>query len=483
MVTKTLGIKAEWDKLTKVLVHEPGYELHMAKRSKKHALFDIRPGQNLNINEAINEHRALVKKLEELGVEVSYTKDEFFKNQKSKDYVKKLYMKSEISANFEDILNGKINVQDIEKGIDADIDIIFGCSPADKTEVDYGKEYTWQEVLTATYSILDKDYENIGDKGGRKGAIFQSRPFNNYMFQRDQQFMTDKGYVICNMQKAARKGEPSLNELVLEQLTGQGPIHKISDKNTIEGGEYIPCGDFALIGCGERTSIGAIEELLAAPGAIGFDKIIVVKTPDAEIVGKKENMEIMHLDTYFNFAGKNAVIVQKDVANKTELTEYVRNENGTYTQKSAPVINGKECKTLADLIDAKKYGVIELTPDEQRYYGANILTIDENTVIVPDMEKNSNGLIKNEDYLDKFCGNEEKKIKGAGLKKEDIHMVVMKELTKVYGSIHCSICSLERLPKFGGGQCLIAPIERVIQDKPSETEQSGFDLAKQYYYK
>lgn len=461
MVTKTVGIKAEWDKLTKVIVHEPGYELHIAKRSKKHALFDIRPGQALNINEAINEHKELVAKLEKLGVEVGYTKNEFFKNPKSKDYVKSLYLKSEISANFEDILNGKIKEQDIEKGIKADIDIAFDCA---STGIDYGKEYIWQEMLTATYSILDREYEDIGDKEGRKGAIFQSRPFNNYMFQRDQQFMTAKGYVICNMKKPARKGEPPLNELVLEQFTGQGPVCKISDKNTIEGGEYIPAGDFALIGYGSRTSIGAIEELFAAD-AIGFDKVITVKTPKIEDLKdtstkdakRIEDMEIMHLDTYFNYVGKNAVIVQTDVANKTELTEYSKS-GSAYTEKGTPVINDKKCKTLMDLIKAKKYNVIELTPDEQRYYGANILTIDENTVIVPDMEKNSNGLIKNKDYLQKFYD--------AGLKPENVHMVIMKELTKVYGCAHCLTCPIERIPQGG----------------PPEKEQSGFDLLKQQYH-
>jgi arginine deiminase len=310
------------------------------------------------------------------------------------------------------------------------------------------EEDMWKDVILDMKSALESNYDDIKDSEGRKGAVYEVRPKNNLMFMRDQQFMGDKGYIMCNMKKPARKyplgkerGEPQVTEIALEQIVGEGPIFKVRGNNTIEGGEYIPCGEFALVGYGSRSNIEAIESVLSAKNekgerVLGFDKVIAVKTPDAKEVGRGEDMEIMHLDTYFNFAGEGRVVVQPDVAKGTELTEYVL-EDGKYVKKGAPKVDGQECKTLWDFIKAKKYKTVELSPLEQRYYGANVLTLDKDNVLVPKIGLHSDK-VSTEKYLQKFYD--------ADLKPENVIQLEMKELTKAYGCIHCLTCPIERIP-------------------------------------
>ena len=81
-------------------------------------------------------------------------------------------------------------------------------------------------------------------------------------------------------------------EFALNRI-GKKPIYRIQgDRAFLEGGDFIPMRNYAMIGCGLRTTPAAICQLMEND-LLGKDTLVVVR--DAW----KSQIQ-MHLDTYCN---------------------------------------------------------------------------------------------------------------------------------------------------------------------------------------
>jgi arginine deiminase len=121
-------------------------------------------------------------------------------------------------------------------------------------------------------------------------AAFELRPATNSYYMRDPLITSAAGCTIGRLRLAVRQPENDIAAHALEQL-GIQPICRVHAPGTLEGGDFIPCGDFALQGQGLLTNAAGVAQCLAA-GAYGKVEVGVVRD-------SREQMDEMHLDSYF----------------------------------------------------------------------------------------------------------------------------------------------------------------------------------------
>ena len=109
-------------------------------------------------------------------------------------------------------------------------------------------------------------------------------------YTRDPLMTTRAGVVITKLRLEKRAPENDIAEHVLESL-GITPLYRITGDGTLEGGDFIPCGDFVLQGQGLLSNAEGVRQCLDHR-VYGRVEVGVVRDP-------RLNMDEMHLDTYF----------------------------------------------------------------------------------------------------------------------------------------------------------------------------------------
>lgn len=98
------------------------------------------------------------------------------------------------------------------------------------------------------------------------------------IYVRDAAIMCDKGAILCNMGKAARKGEPAAQESVFRRL-GVPIVGSIGGDGSVEGGDVAWLDERTLaVGRGYRTNDEGIRQLRDFLGD-GIDELVVVPLP------------------------------------------------------------------------------------------------------------------------------------------------------------------------------------------------------------
>lgn len=113
-------------------------------------------------------------------------------------------------------------------------------------------------------------------------------------YLRDPLITTAAGCVIGRLRLEQRRAENDVAEYALRQL-GIRPLYRVQAPGLLEGGDFLPAGDFVLQGQGLLTNAEGIRQCLEQ-GVYGQVEVAVVKDPLA-------GMEEMHLDTYFALLG------------------------------------------------------------------------------------------------------------------------------------------------------------------------------------
>jgi arginine deiminase len=260
------------------------------------------------------------------------------------------------------------------------------------------------------------------------------------------------------MGKSTRLAEPKVTKFLWEEVLGVPIIAEIKAPGTIEGGEFMPMGSFAMIGIGSRTNREAIDQLLSLD--LDYKEVAVVHQPMHPLVSAKEPdpMINMHLDTYFNVAS-SSVVVGCEILLKNAKVEIFHNEGGGYFKKD------KMETTLYDYITNKGFEVINVTSLEQLCYASNFLCVKDGVILAIETERNVKNVMSN---LEMKARNNPKRygkllaqtkkdyamLKNEGQffphKKElyrnniEIYPIVLKNLTGGYGGAHCMTCALER---------------------------------------
>jgi arginine deiminase len=118
---------------------------------------------------------------------------------------------------------------------------------------------------------------------------FTLRALTNAYYMRDPLITTGAGCTIGRLRLVVRRHE---NEVAKHALLALGiqPFFRVHAPGTLEGGDFIPCGDFVLQGQGLLTNAEGVAQCLAAR-AYGRVEVGVVRDERAQ-------MDEMHLDCY-----------------------------------------------------------------------------------------------------------------------------------------------------------------------------------------
>ena len=374
---------SEWDYAKAILMHTPGEELFDGVIHPYAGLFEY----YFDVDKAAEEHKGYIKALESNGVKV-YTVRELL-NQAPIDRLRTYAMNS-LKYDTQNVPS--MNVEESEK---YRMYVINEMSQADLIRC---------ILLRPTVTLYPSD-NNTGFE-----AIYSHSPLMNLYFTRDQSITTPRGHIICQMNSAQRADETQVISMCYEQL-GVKPILSITGEGRLEGGDYLRGGNVSYIGCGMRTNIEAIRQIMEAD-AFGHDTIAVVNDH------KLWQMQ-MHLDTYFNIIDKDlCTLVESRLYAKKGDPEWVTID--IYTRKSGDkqyVLTQKDVP-FVDYLKSRGFTIIPINQEDELHYANNFLTIAPRHIIA--------------------VGNQSKALQQAFAKHGvKVEWLPLETLIKGYGAAHC----------------------------------------------
>jgi arginine deiminase len=423
------GAHAEWDPLRHVLVHEPGIEVFFALLAPAAHLYE----RFFHLDGARTEHRALVRTLREHGVRVTRL-DEIVIRQASAD------------PGLRDALAALAAARSGHR-CEGDACTFLGRIRGAYEQPLPLAERDADHLLT----MVTLDPTLVYTPDGIRTEL--SRPLYNLYFMRDQQIATARGMVQARMAHPERREEVDLAGLALT-AAGAPPVHRIT-AGSLEGGDFIPAGEFALVGCGPRTTPDGIADLLAfGPGA---DEIAVVHRPRHPLIRGRDPMVNMHLDTYVNLAGEGIAVGNPELLAAATVEVWQASEDGY-----APA--GGRMRLDAYLRE-KGVAILPISTLEQLCYATNFLCVRDGVCITPDageiapavMERLAEKAATNPGKYGALLGRAEhdRRIlednggffpKNRAVADHGLEMtpVTLTQATGGYGGAHCMTCVLRR---------------------------------------
>ena len=374
---------SEWDYAKAILMHTPGEELFDGVIHPYAGLFEY----YFDVDKAAEEHRGYIEALEKNGIEV-YTVRELL-NQVPIEKLREFALKT----------------------LTYDISNMKGASEAESEQY---RHYVIGEMSRADLirCILLRPTVTLYSTDTNTGveAIYSHQPLMNLYFTRDQSITTPCGHIISQMNSSQRAFETEIIALCYEQL-GVKPILTITGDGRLEGGDYLRGGDISYIGCGMRTNMEAITQIMEAD-AFGHDTIAVVNDH------KWWQMQ-MHLDTYFN-------IIDKDLCTLVESRYYAKEGDPEWVTVDLYTRNsGEKEYTLTrkdipfvEFLEEQGFTIITIKPEDELHYANNFLTIAPRHIMA--------------------VGNQSKELQKAlakhGVK---VEWIPLETLIKGYGAAHC----------------------------------------------
>jgi arginine deiminase len=334
------GARAEWDGLRHVLVHEPGIEVFFALLAPEAHLYE----RFFNHHEARWEHRQLCDLLHNNhGVRIHHLKTTLMEEAGEAGPVRDLLVS----------LAGR-RLGDGRK------EAATGGGSGPEVPLDERDPEHLFRIIVLNPAV------------GHDRHVRLLSPLHNLYFMRDQQAATDRGICMGRMATPERSEEVSVASLGLAAL-GVEPVHRIG-RGRFEGGDFMPAGEFALVGCGSRTSPEGVQDLFR--GGIGFDEIAVVREPHHPLIGGRDHMVNMHLDTYLNFPKEGVAVGNPDLLREAKVTVYRRSGEGY--ERAGPGGN------LLEYLGKKGFELIGISTLEQLCYSTNFLCVRSGACVTPD---------------------------------------------------------------------------------------------------
>ena len=373
---------SEWDCAKEILMHTPGEELFDGVIHPYAGLFEY----YFDVDKAAEEHRGYIKALEKNGIKV-HTIRELLEQAP----VERLRACA-ISALTYDTSGMPDAAEESEK---YRMSVINEMSRADLIRC---------ILLRPTVKLY-----NSGNNTGFE-AVYTHSPLMNLYFTRDQSIPTPRGHIISKMNSVQRAAETQIVSLCYE-LMGVEPILSITGDGRLEGGDYLRGGTISYIGCGMRTNIEAIKQIMSAD-AFGHDTVAVVND-------RKWWQMQMHLDTYFN-------IIDKDLCTLVESRYYAKKGDpewvtvDLYTRKPGAkeyALTQKEIP-FVEFLKKRGFEIIPIKPEDELHYANNFLTIAPRHIMA--------------------VGNQSEELQKAlsenGVK---VEWIPLETLIKGYGAAHC----------------------------------------------
>ena len=380
---KTTYPLSEWDCAKCILMHTPGEELFDGVIHPYAGLFEY----YFDVDKAAEEHKGYIDALKRNGIEV-YTVRELL-NQTD---IEKLRAHAMNALTYDTSEIPEAAGPDSEEYRES---IINQMSRADLIRC---------ILLRPTVKLYDTD-NNTGVE-----AVYTHSPLMNLYFTRDQSITTPRGHIISKMNSTQRADETSIIALCYEQL-GTTPILSITGDGRLEGGDYLRGGTISYIGCGMRTNLEAIKQIMYAD-AFGHDTVAVINDH------KWWQMQ-MHLDTYFNIIDKDlCTLVESRYLAKKGEPEWVTVD--LYTRKP-----GKKEYTLTrreipfvEFLKQRGFTIIPIKLEDELHYANNFLTIAPRHIMA--------------------VGNQSAELQKAFAEHNvKVEWIPLETLIKGYGAAHC----------------------------------------------
>ena len=341
-------VRAEWDELCAVRVHQPGVETFVG-------ILD--PDPNLFLDEftlggARHEHRRLVEDLDD--------------QLQGDDPVHYLHEDLDQGGRMDSLLSSRVSyvVEDDD----------FHRPDGLWSRLHDMNAYTQLQAIASNAGItrraVDDDSQGMASSNSDRDYISRltiDRPLSNLYFQRDQQLVTQRGVVMCSMKDRTRRPEVSIARAAWEALD-EYDVDIVADMSQVEehdvtkyvperedvqvtdvfveGGDFVPAGSFSLLGVSAKISDGtaypeysietddtervhrttyAAGHKLLMENAFGAPEVGLVRAPfeaaressaDGEV-----DMDIMHLDTWFNLIDDDLAVAHEHLLD-TEVDVY-----------------------------------------------------------------------------------------------------------------------------------------------------------------
>ena len=423
---RDMGIKAEWHKLKKVMMHRPGTEIDYAMLSPRPFLFE-RPYRT---RMAVEEHQELERTLRENGIHVEILSDFIMKKADSDDTFRKALEQKVLS-----LVRFYGNIESAEA---AQAELEKNLSILDSS--------TLFKIMTLEPAI---DLKLDVAEGLEYPTVYSNLPLANLYFMRDQQAVAPGGVLVGNMKRKQRMREPEITEFVLREAFKEKNLHRITGNGIFEGGDYMPANDFCLIGIGSRTNLdGALQAL--SSGYLDYGEVAIVENPIYNFMENlpKDPMVNMHLDTYFNIAGDGIAVGSEELMKKAKVSVYP----GKMEDELKPLLE----TTLYEYLKSRDFNFINLGVSEQLSYSSNFLTVANRRIVTVNVSNVLQRLLKEHVFPDNVerevvkdmekKGKENlfpnrKEIKDLGIENITVNL---SELTGGYGGAHCMTAALER---------------------------------------
>ena len=405
------GSAAEWQQARTVVVHTPGDEIFLGLAHPAAALYE-RP---FSLEGARREHQAFICLMKERGVQVlrltdillAGTLDEGGRPLAGK-HLDQLRQLAHEALQYQ---TARLPKKLAARQAAYKQQVIDGLHP--------------QELVAI---ILQRPIVSLQSTRGHNtglAASYSANPVMNLYFMRDQVITTAKGMVIGHFNAPQREMETKIVRFAYAKF-GVNPVYAVTGSARLEGGDFIPAGDTALIGQGLRTNPEAIRQLLQNR-VFGTPRVAVVKD-------SWKNQDQMHLDTYFNIIDKDlAVIVeeridQRDASGrivkpadpaKRSLVDLYELKDGTYLKTASNV----PFQTFIE--QDLKLKLIPVSNDDQLKYGINFLAVKGRQILA----------------IDGVSDAYKKRLTDAGVETVwmDFH-----NLTGGYGAAHCTTQAIRR---------------------------------------
>jgi len=430
-------IKAEWDRLNRIVIHRPGIEMFLGLLEPYASLYE----RVFNRQEATREHEFMEHILKyHFGVEVIRLGEIIESKAEGNPAIREKLI---------DLARSTVQVTDDTKLMKR------ARSEFEKSLSTFSAQDLFQVIVMQM--AIHETQERGRSVRQIHLSITERSPLSNLYFMRDQQFTTDSGLVLCRMAKPARRFEPEVTKFLWQDVLNVPIVHEMTGSATIEGGEWIPFGEFALVGIGDRTNREAINQLLSLD--LGYAEIGVVHQAKHPLVAsdQPDPMINMHLDTYFEVAASNVVVACVELIREAKVEVY-RKEGISYSRTDTDT-------NLYDFIRAKGFTVVPITVLEQMAYAANFLCIEDGRILAVDVERGIDSVMESiasitaenparygrlyeqakQDY--EVLSNEghffphKPELRKLGI---DAYPVVLENLTGGYGAAHCMTCALNR---------------------------------------
>ena len=383
---------SEWDYAKAILMHTPGEELFDGVIHPYAGLFEY----YFDVDKAAEEHKGYIEALERNGIKV-YTIKELL----GQAPIEKLRACTMSALTYDTSNMSNITAEESER---YRMSIINEMSRADIIRC---------LLLRPTVKLCSTD-NNTGIE-----AIYTHSPLMNLYFTRDQSITTPRGHIISKMNSMQRAGETQVVTLCYE-LLGIEPILTITGDGRLEGGDYLRGSTISYIGCGMRTNIEAIGQIMEAD-AFGHDTIAVVNDH------KWWQMQ-MHLDTYFNIIDKDlCTLVESRYFAKEGDPEWVTVDLYTRASGEKEYALTQKAVPFVDFLKQRGFTIIPIKPEDELHYANNFLTIAPRHIMA--------------------VGNQSRELQQAFAKHGvTVEWIPLETLIKGYGAAHCMTQVIKAAP-------------------------------------